>query len=76
VLERGNDAGWAASARRSGGTLVAGLKADGPLCIGHVEIAHVIDAGTRDGVEDTERQVAVRIDHGDTFPARMSPWRG
>ena len=60
----------AASARRSGAILRRRVEADRPLRIGHVEIAHVIDARARDGVENIERQVAVRIDHGDAFPCQ------
>ena len=57
----------AASARRSGAIRVAGIEADRPLRLARVEIAHVVDARARDGVEDVVREVAVRIDDGDAL---------
>jgi hypothetical protein len=67
VFEGGHDAG---SGKRSplGRDPRRGIEADRPLAVGHVEIAYVVDARARDGVEDVERQVAVRVDHGDPLP--------
>ena len=57
----------AASARRSGAMRVAGIEADRILGLAGVEVAHVVDARARDGVEDVGREVAVGIDDGDSL---------
>ena len=43
------------------------IEADGILRLAGVEVAHLIDARARDGVEDVLGEVAVRIDDGDAF---------
>ena len=69
VFERGDDAGGG-ERPALGRDPRRRIEADRPLGVGHVEVAHVVDAGARDGVENIERQVAVRIDHGDPFPCQ------
>jgi hypothetical protein len=57
----------AASARRDAGNRI---EADRTLRLASVEVAHVIDARARDGVQDVECEIAVRIDHGDALPCQ------
>src|SRR4051794_1188856 len=39
------------------------IEADRPLRVRRVEVAHVIDPGPWDSIEDVEREVSMRIDH-------------
>ena len=57
----------AASARRSGAISGRRIEADRILGLPGVEVAHVIDARTRDGVENVLGQIAVRIDDGNAL---------
>src|SRR5438552_1524610 len=44
------------------------IKAYRPLRVGGVEVTHIVDAGTWDGVESVEREVTVRINDRDPLP--------
>ncbi len=71
MLERGDDTGGGecpAFGRDPG----RGIEADGILGLAGVEVADIIDAGARDGVENILGEVAVRIDDGNASPAKMS----
>src|SRR5947209_1411506 len=67
VLERGHDAGGG-ERPTLGRDARRGIKSDRTLVVRHVEVAHVVDAGARNRVEDVEREIAVRVDHGYSLP--------
>ena len=66
VLERRDDAGSGERAplRRN---LGRGVEADRVLGLAGVEVAHLVDARARDGVENILGEVAVRVDDGDSL---------
>ena len=66
VLERGDDAGGG-ERPALGRDPCRGIEADGMLGLARVEVAHVVDARARDGVENVHGEVAVRVDDGDAL---------
>ena len=66
VLERGDDAGSGERSPRRR-YLGRGVEADGILGLAGVEVAHLVDAGARDGIENVLGEVAVGVDDGDTL---------
>src|SRR5665213_2899136 len=52
-----------------------GIEPDRLLRVGRVEIAHVIDARTWDGVENVERQVAMGVNYSDALSPADVPHR-
>jgi hypothetical protein len=52
-----------------------GIEADGIVGLAGVEIAHVVDARSRFGVENVLGEIAVRIDDGDAPPHGCRPSR-
>ena len=59
----------AASAWRFRGTRAKRVEADRIVRVGHIEVAHLVCPLGRDGIDNRFRQVAVRVDDGDPFPA-------
>ncbi len=67
MLERGDDAGGGKRAAL-GRDLGRGIEADRILGLAGVEVAHVVDARARDGVENVLGKVAVRVDDRNALP--------
>ncbi|MFI5025065.1 MAG: hypothetical protein ACHQRJ_25880 [Alphaproteobacteria bacterium] len=67
MFECGDDAG---SGERSALGRDAGrrIETDRMLGFAGIEVAHIVDARARDGIENVLGKIAVRIDDGDSLP--------
>ena len=74
MLEGGHDAGGGECPALGRDTRYR-IKADRTFRIGHVQIAYVVDARARDGVENVEREVAVGINYRDALSPADIPHR-
>ena len=67
MLERGDDAGGGEGAAL-GRDPCRRIEADRRVGLAGIEVAHIVDARARDGIENVLGEIAVRVDDGNTFP--------